>query len=153
MHAGFQLQPVCAKQQCLPAWSAQPSGSILLTKSQGHMASCCISSHHAKALEVCWTTLSGGERRGLLRCCSSPTGPPWWSAVGSADGRPSVFSACKLLLSFQLLSRCKPNYTCGELHRHAFWLFSSDGSFTSAHLSSFSFTSAALLIYLAADLN
>lgn len=57
MHAGLQLQPVCAKQQCLPAWGAQPSGSILLTKSQGHMASCCISSHHAKALEVCCITL------------------------------------------------------------------------------------------------
>lgn len=63
MHAGLQLQSVCAKQQCLPAWGAQPSGSILLTTSQGHMASSCISSHHAKALEVCCITLSGGGRR------------------------------------------------------------------------------------------
>lgn len=89
------------------------------------MAKYSISSHNAEGLPVCWATLWWGTLFTIARLRQT-LHDEGLSTVRLCALR---YSGCKLLLSFSLLSRCTPNYTCGELHRHAFlallqrWVF------------------------------
>lgn len=88
----------------------KPSGNILLTQSQGHLANYSIPSRNAEGLPVCWAAL----RWGRIFTIALPQQTLHHEGLSTPRLRALRYSARKVLPSFSLLSTCNPNYTCGK---------------------------------------
>ena len=134
---GFSCS-ICAPNSNISQHEAfKPSGNILLTQSQGHLANYSISSHNAEGLPVCWAALW----RGSIFTIALPQQTLHHEGPSTPRLRALRYSERKVLPSF---SRCCPHATLiTPVENSGGMLFGSSpaaGLLTSSHSSFFSFT-------------